>query len=104
MPASPFYLMFGSQPPDIFLTFNSHMDFQDHEDYLKSLTLLQNTYFLVRKYHEHKVSKYQGEPLHNIKVGDLCLIKRHIDKTHPTWKLRGRFQQELYRIIKVFQK
>ena len=104
MPASPYYIMFGSQPPDIFLTFNSHIDFKDHDDYLKSLTLLQNVYFLVRKYHEHKVSKYPDEPLHNIKVGDFCLIKRYVDKAHPTWKLREKFQQQLYRIIKVFQK
>ena len=104
MIASPYYIMFGSHPPDVLLTFASHKEFQNHSQYMEHLTLVQNMYFLVRDYHLNKGLKYGTPKTPKIEVGAFCLIKDHPNKTKPGWKLRNRYKKMPYRIVGVYKK
>ena len=66
--------------------------------------ILQNTFFLVREYHEQKGAKLPSERLHKFRPGQFCLIRLQVNKTKPAWKLRPQFQKQIYRILKVYKK
>ena len=101
---SPYYLMFGCEPPDNLISFASHEDFKNHSSYLKHLTLLQNMFFLIREFHLKKRAPVTKDVMSKISVGQFCLLRIHQDKTKFGWKLRERYDKVPYRIVKIFKK
>ena len=104
MPASPYFLQFATQPNEMLISLSDHVTLDSHDEYLKHLTLFRNVYFLVREYHQNKMSKYDSSMTTDIKAGMFCLLRHFPDPTKQFHKLRPRYQHILYRIIMVFKK